>query len=413
MRAFDRPMLNEATGSFDRLCGGAVFRASLVYVAMFSASGFWQPFFPIWLSTHQLTETEIAIVLSAPMLLRVVAAPALGAAADRAKHRSLIVRVLAPIVLLLSFVVFQAHGFWAIFILSATMMVLSQSIAPIVDASVLTLVREGIARDFGRIRLWGSISFAGASIVGGFVLASSGPDAVFAAFMMATGFVVIASFILPSTSSRDLVGRRSDLRLLQRPGLLIVFGAAALVLASHTTFNSFGSIHLRAAGYPNWSIGLLWALATSAEIAMFWAGPFLARVLGPYGTLLLAAGAGILRWSLMSLEPGFAMTAALQLFHAATFSCSYLGLMRFIQAHVDDRIGASAQSAFVTVLGVITALATLAMGPLYRLLGSGAYQIAALLPLAALVLLLAAREPLRAAPVQSPANAPRRGPKRP
>src|SRR3954454_15096250 len=193
-------MLNQDDTSYAGPRRGLVFRDSLVYVAMFSASGFGQPYFPIWLSSRQLTETEIALVLSAPMFLRIVIAPLLGAAADRAKHRGVIVRILAPIVLLAALVVFQAHGFWMIFLCSATMMVLSQSIAPIVDASVLTLVRRGIARDFGRIRLWGSISFAAASVVGGFVLASSGPDAVFMAFVAATGSVVIASFILPSTS---------------------------------------------------------------------------------------------------------------------------------------------------------------------------------------------------------------------
>ena len=309
--------------------------------------------------------------------------------------------MLAPIVFLLALALSQARGFWMVFIVSATMMVLSQSIPPIVDASVLTLIRQGIARDFGRIRLWGSVSFAVASIVGGFVLASSGPDAVFGAFLASTACLVAALFLLPPTSSGSRGESNASLRLLQRPTLLVVFLAAALVLASHSTFNSFGSIHLRAAGYPNWSIGLLWALATSAEVAMFWAGPFLARLFGPYGTLLLAASAAVCRWSLMSLEPGIVLTALLQLLHAATFSGSYLGLMQFVRADVDDRVGATAQSAFVTLLGVISALTTLAMGPLYRHTGGGAYQVAALLPLLAVGLLLTFRKPLRAVMVRS------------
>jgi hypothetical protein len=83
--------------------------------------------------------------------------------------------------------------------------------------------------------------------------------------------------------------------------------------------------------------------------------------------------------------------------HAATFSCPYLGLMRFVQATVEEGVGARAQSAFVTVLGLLTAAATLAMGPLYRNLGAGAYQVAALLPMASLLLLLLFRARLRAA----------------
>jgi MFS transporter, PPP family, 3-phenylpropionic acid transporter len=373
---------------------------------------FAQPYFPIWLVSRELSDTEITVVVSAPMLLRIFVAPALGAAADRARSRRFVIRLLAPVVFALALLLSQAHGFWAIFALAATMMTLSQAIAPVVDATVITLIRQGFARDFGRVRLWGSASFAVASIVGGFVLASAGPDGVFAAFVAATGLVVIGSFVLPSTSSRTISEEKSVLRLFRRPVLLVVFIAAALVLASHATFNSFGSIHLRAAGYPNWSIGLLWALATSAEIAMFWAGPFLAKALSPYGTLLFAAGAATFGWTLMSGDPGLAFTALLQLLHAATFSGSYLGLMQFIKADVDDRVGATAQGAFVTVLGAITALTTLAMGPLYGRFGSGAYQVAALLPLVAVGLLFWVREPLRAAMISSRLT-PDGGPTRP
>jgi PPP family 3-phenylpropionic acid transporter len=371
-----------------------IFWACITYVAIFSASGLNQPYLPIWLGARRLTDTEIAVVLSAPLLLRVFVTPAIGALADQVRDRNRVVRVLALLVLVIALALSQATGFWAILVLATAMMLSSQSIVPVVDASVLSLVRNGIARDFGRIRLWGSMSFAAASILGGFVLSWGGPDAVFGAFMAATGLLVAASFVLPQTASASPGQEGASLRLFRRPLLLVVFLAAALVLASHATFNSFGSIQLRSTGYPEWSIGMLWAVATSAEIAMFWAGPTVARVLGPYWTLLLAAGAGFFRWSFMAYAPGFAATLLLQLLHAATFSGSYLGLMRFVETEVADQVGARAQSAFVTMLGIMTAATTLAMGPLYRHFGSGAFQITALLPLMALILLLAFRLPL-------------------
>jgi PPP family 3-phenylpropionic acid transporter len=340
------------------------------------------------------------------MLLRIFVTPAFGFLADRARSRNMVVRALALLVLFIALALSQASGFWTILVLATAMMLFSQAISPIVDASVLSLVRKGIARDFGRMRLWGSMSFAVASVLGGFVLSYGGPDAVFGAFMVATSLMVAASFVLPSTTPASTSKDGAALRLFRRPPLLVVFTAAALVLASHATFNSFGSIHLRDTGYPEWSIGMLWAVATSAEIAMFWAGPIVARILGPYRTLLLAAGAAFCRWSLMSLDPGFASTVLLQLFHAATFSGSYLGLMQFVQADVADQVGARAQSAFVTLLGIMTAATTLAMGPLYRHLGSGAFQVTALLPLTALALLFAFRLPLRAAIARNAAGAP-------
>ena len=375
-----------------------VLRASLVYVVLFSASGFFQPFFPIWLAARQLSQAEIGLVIALPMLLRIFVTPLFCAAADRDRSGGAgVVRLLALLVLALALALTQAQSFWTILVLSCAMMLFSQSVSPIVDASVLSLVRRGIAPDFGRIRLWGSISFAGASVAGGFVLGLGGPDWVFAVFVVAVGLQVLASFFLPMTTRSASGGSGTSLRLFSRPLLLVVLVATALVLASHATFNTFGSVHLREIGYADRSIGMLWAVATGAEIAMFWTGPVVAKVLGPFGMLALASAAAVLRWSLMSLDVGFGLTAALQLLHAATFSGSYIGLMRFIQTGVTDGVAARVQSAFVTLLGLMTAATTLAMGPLYRELGTGAFQVSALLPLVALILLLAFRSPLSAA----------------
>jgi PPP family 3-phenylpropionic acid transporter len=304
---------------------------------------------------------------------------------------------LAIAVFLLALTLWQAQGFWAILLLATAMMLLSQSISPIVDASVVSLVRHGIGQDFGRMRLWGSVSFAAASVAGGLLLGLGGPNAVFGSYVVATACVIAVSFLLPSPPGVSSVANADTgaaLRLLGQQRLLVVFTSAALVLASHATFNSYGSLQLIASGYPDWSVGLLWALATSAEIAMFWAGPLVARILSPYALLLIAAGIGVVRWSLMALEPGLTFMIVLQLLHAATFSGSYLGMMRFVQRDVPDDFGARAQSAFVTMLGIMTALTTLAMGPFYHHLGGAAFQVTALLPLVALGLLLAFRASL-------------------
>ena len=375
----------------------AVVRACCAYGALFACSGFNQPFFPIWLAAHQISEAQISIILSLPLMLRIVVTPAMGAFADRSGNRNRTVQVLAFLVLLIGLALGQANGFWPILLLFCAMMLLLQAALPIVDATVLSLVRQGIARNYGRMRLWGSVGFALASVVGGLILGVAGPAGVFTAFTMALAVQFAAFLALPKSTVLPPAGGRADIRLMQQPLLLAVFVITALVLTSQTTFNTFGSIHLRSIGYSDRSIGLLWALATSAEVAMFWAGPRIAPVLGSSGLLALAAGAALLRWMLMSLSPGIEVTALLQLLHAATFSGSYLGLMRFVEANVSDHRGATAQSAFVTILGVMTAAATLAVGPIYQRFGSGAFLAAAILPFLALIILAVVHVRLRAA----------------
>jgi PPP family 3-phenylpropionic acid transporter len=380
----------------DQTDRAGIARVCCAYLALLSVSGFNQPFFPIWLDARGLTEWQISMVMSAPLLLRLFVTPAIGSFADRSGRRNTVIRILSVLVLAAALMLAGATAFWPIILLFSLTFVMYQAIGPIVDATAVSLVRQGRATNFGRMRLWGSLGYASAAFFGGQILAFGGPDAVYAAFCAAILATVVAVFALPDAAPRPLPEKDKDVRLTRQPLLMTVFLVTALVLSSQTAFNIFGSIYLKSIGYSDRAIGLMWALATSSEIVMFWAGPRVSTVLGPFGLLSLAAGASVVRWSLMAFAPSLPMLVLLQMSHAATFSGSHLGLQKFMQFNVHDGRGATAQSFFVTLLGLITAGATLAVGPIYHLVGSGMFLCAAALPALALVLLLVVRTPLRA-----------------
>ena len=382
--------------SRDKADRSGIMRVGGAYLALLSVSGYNQPFFPIWLDVRGLSEWQISLVMSAPLLLRLFVTPAIGSFADRSGRRNTVIRTLSVLVLAVALVLSTATTFWPIIVLYSLTLVMYQAIGPIVDAAAVSLVRQGRATNFGRMRLWGSLGYASSALLGGQILAFGGSDAVYMAFCVAILATVVAIFALPEATPQPPPDKEKDVRLTRQPLLATVFVVTALVLASQTAFNIFGSIYLKSIGYSDRAIGLMWALATSSEIVMFWAGPRVSMVLGPFGLLSLAAGASVVRWSLMAFAPSLPMLVLLQMSHAATFSGSHLGLQKFMQFNVHDRRGATAQSAFVTLLGLITAGATLAVGPIYHLMGSGVFLCAAAMPALALVLLLLVRTPLRA-----------------
>ena len=63
---------------------GFAARVSLFYGAIFLLIGFHLPYFPVWLAWRGLSPGEIAIVLSAPLAVRIVITPVISFAADRA-----------------------------------------------------------------------------------------------------------------------------------------------------------------------------------------------------------------------------------------------------------------------------------------------------------------------------------------
>ncbi len=63
-------------------------RISLIFAAVFIPLGVNVPYFPLWLEANGFGPEQIAIILSAPIFLRVVTTPIISSMADRAKDRA-------------------------------------------------------------------------------------------------------------------------------------------------------------------------------------------------------------------------------------------------------------------------------------------------------------------------------------
>jgi PPP family 3-phenylpropionic acid transporter len=369
-----------------------VTRTCLVYLTIFAWSGLNQPYLPSLLAERGLSEAQIAMIVGAPMFARLFVTPLVGRVADRVGDTRRMIQALSLVGVALALILWQVSGFLAILVFYVAMMMALQNVPPVFDAGAVDLVRRGIVRNFGRLRIFGSAGFAVTSLIGGVLLGWGGSAAVYAAFVLSVCAMGLASFLLPKTDrshfSRD-TGPESG--VLRRPAVLAMMVAAALVMSSHAMWNSFSVIHLRELGAPETMIGMMWSIATIAEMAMFWMGPFVARFLGPVGTLALAAGGAALRWGLIALDPGPWPTLLLQSLHAVSFSCVHLGLQAFVAVTISSARGASAQATYVTISGTTMGFITLASGPLYHAYGGGAYLFAAALGIASLAVLFVFR----------------------
>src|SRR5580700_1335682 len=262
---------------------------------------------------------------------------------------------------------------------------------PLGDSMTLAAVRnEGV--DYGKVRLWGSISFIVAAVASGWMLALAlpvtlGGNQVLLLVLLASAVLVLACLAIPRGEPRP--GLRSRWAALgrlvgDRRFWLFVVSAAALQ-ASHQLYYGFGTLYWRGLGFSDTVIGVLWAEDVVAEIVLFWySAPVLARF-GPLGLMALGGVAGIVRWSLMGVLPGLGAAAGLQLLHAMTFGASHLGAMHFMARSVPPGAAASAQSLYAALsAGLGSGLVMLAAGPLYAAYGGRAYLFMTLLSAAGL-----------------------------
>lgn len=356
-------------------------RVALFYGALFVFYGMHTPFLPVWLNWRGLSAGEISTVIAAPLFLRVFVSPVVAMAADRSgtHRRYLLMLAWSTIVLVLALA--ASSSFWPVLLFAIGLMLCNSTIMPLIETIAVAGVRHR-GLDYGRMRLWGSLSFVAANFIGGLVIFAFGGGA--GIWLIALGCVltvVAGQFLPPDERFEDAIKpalplwRSSALSdLLSQKQFCLFLVAAGFVMAAHATFFTFGILIWEKQGLSAAWCGTLWAVGVFAEVMLFSvSGRAVARI-GSLRLIALAAVASIVRWAGMAFEPGLAILIPLQLLHGATYGACHVGAIHFIHESVARDKQGTAQSLYATMAaGVALGAATLIAGWIYVGAGSLSY----------------------------------------
>lgn len=355
-------------------------RLALFYAALFGVYGIQLPFFSVWLDWRGLSPAEIGLVTATPLFLRLAVGPVAAFLADRSGDRRSAIVVAAGCGLAAVLALSQSQALLAILLFTAIFLVGSQTTGPIGEAIALSGVREhGV--DYGRMRLWGSLSFIVVTFLGGAAVEHLGASSVI--WMLATGMgaLLVAACVLPAPRQagpqlgsfrRLTLGHVAEVAA-SRPFLLFLC-AVGMVQASHSVLYVFGVLHWQAQGLSSTTIGVLWSVGVVAEVMLFGvADRFVGRV-GPMGYIVAGGVAAVLRWGAMALDPPVVVLFPLQVLHALSFAATHFGAMHFIHRAVPQEQAGTAQSLVAAVTGGFgMGAATLLAGVLYEPFGGLSY----------------------------------------
>src|SRR5690349_1600826 len=172
-------------------------RLSSFYAATFLVTGIQLPFWPVWLSSRGLTAREIGILLGAAIWTKVLATPVIGAIADRTGAGRFLMSALAATALAAYAGLISATGFWVLLSLNLVALTAQSALMPLGDTVTLAAARSDHL-DYGRIRLWGSVSFVVASVASGAVLGSSSGERVLLLVLGASAVLLLACLYVPT-----------------------------------------------------------------------------------------------------------------------------------------------------------------------------------------------------------------------
>jgi PPP family 3-phenylpropionic acid transporter len=374
----------------------AIFLA--VYALLYAAFGVQSPFLPALLAERGLSADQIGIVLAAATAMRVLAGPTLGHAADRRRAHTRILSgcTIAAAIAGLGYVTLS--GFRWLLIVALAQAACLAPVVPVSDALATTAARRSEAGpdrrfDYGWLRAAGSASFIAGTILSGWRSHREG----LAGIIWLSGALLLAgagvALLLPGiprqppvASEMPIPAFRDWARLMRIAAFRRVVVIAALVEGSHALNDSFAVIHWRTAGISLGTVSFLWSESVLSEVVVFLLiGPWLIQRIGPRGGCILAAVAGIVRWSVLALTNSPLVLSLVQPLHGLTFALVHLACMRVIVLVVPLRLTATAQSAYGTLcVGLAVALLTLASGVLYQRFGAQAFLVMSVLCLLAL-----------------------------
>ncbi|HYF59086.1 MAG TPA: MFS transporter [Burkholderiaceae bacterium] len=321
-----------------------------LYFAYFAFIGIYSPYLSLWFDARGLSIPEIALLMSLPQALRIVAPPCWGWLADRGGRRVELLRAsaIASLGVLLLFP--HAGGTASLAALMLALFFLTAAQMPIGEAIALDL-SGGDSGRYGRLRLWGSVGFVLAVVGGGPVLAALGLDAL--PWMMAAAMAGLAAVTLslPRVAPARAVRASTPVAArLREPAVAAFMASAFLMIFAHAGLYSFYSLFLERQGWGTTAIGLIWGVGVVAEIALFTGQRLLFDRFPPLALLGASFAVCALRFAMVAGSEGsLAVLLGAQLMHAVTFGLHHSASMAVLHRWFEPAQQARAQAAFIVV----------------------------------------------------------------
>jgi MFS transporter, PPP family, 3-phenylpropionic acid transporter len=366
-------------------------RISVTYAFLMIGSGVQLPFLPLWLTEKGISVEGIAMIMAGMMATRIVGAPLFAWMADYFGNRRLVIQLCSAFAVASYALLAISNGFGPIMTFALVASFMFAPVFPLTEGFGV----DGAAAhnlDYGRLRLWASVSFlSGALGAGALLTVLHARDTVWL-LALAQGISFLATLSLPAEpepekaepANFEINGMRE---LLFKSSFPLLIVAAGLTQASHGFMNSFSSVYWTFLGYSTFWIGVFWLIAVSVEVLLFSFSNVVVATLGPARLMLIGMAGAVVRWLMIGTFESFSLVVLAQTLHALSFAATHLGTMHFIRLMVPMPIRNRAQGLYSAITGgVFFSVVVYFSGPLYRSYGGQAYYVMALIALAAVVL---------------------------
>ena len=343
------------------------------YFAYFAYVGAYSPYFTLYLNEIGLAATQIGLLYAIPQVMRIVGPNAWGWLADRSGAPTTILRLAALLALAAFAFAYAGTSFTWLFVVLLAMHFFTSAQMPLVEAITLNHVHDAPG-GYGRIRVWGSVGFIGSVLGLGALLDLAPVSAVLHVVAATLALTLIAAWLIPVGGPRRRADAGNPLSaVLRRHEVRAFLLAGALNAFAHAALYTFYSIYLAGQGYNKTTIGLMWALGVTIEIAVFQFMPQLTRRVDLrtlyFSTFVVCAVRFlVIAWC---VDYWWLLVLA-QLMHASTFAIYHASAVGLVGRYFGAENQARGQALYISLsFGVGGFIGGIASGYLWDKVGPG------------------------------------------
>lgn len=226
-------------------------------------------------------------------------------------------------------------------------------------------------KDYGRIRVWGSIAFIMTVILLGKIIDLYSIEIILAFIFAGSLLQAFISAKIPDIAVAKKESFIPGTKIFTEKRAVIFLFCAFLMLVSHGTYYGFFSIHLAGLGYSGTFIGIAWAVASIAEIFVMIKSDRIFRRFSLENVLVFSFMVAASRWFMLFFAVSPAIILLSQIFHAASYGTFHIASILYIDSLTPNKsktLGQTVNNVVTYGLGMTTGL--IINGYLYETTGS-------------------------------------------
>ena len=340
------------------------------YFLYFGVLGIFLPYFNLYCYHLGFSGLQIGGLAALRSVTLVVFPLIWGTLADRLQIRRPLY-ILCNIVSTFIWIAFLfTVDFWPMVVITAIYGIFYAPIISFLEAITMDVLGKE-KKNYGRIRVWGSVSFIAMVLVLGKVIDLYAVDIILVLVLAGSLMLTAISVRIPAirTSEKDSITR--DAGSLLNKQVVAFLSCAFLMLVSHAAYYGFFSIHLENLGFGSTFIGISWALASTAEILVMVKSDRIFSRFSLENVLFFSFIIAAVRWVILFFTESAAVILLSQAMHAITYGTFHMGSILYIDRLAPEKaktLGQAVNNALTYGFGLMIGL--FVNGYLYETTGS-------------------------------------------